>query len=133
MTFEELVSYNASLPFNRWAGIEVVSADRDEVVLRLERRDDLCQNLGGLHAALIAGVLENACGYALAMHPGASGLVTQMDAQFLRAAQGAAFLAVGRVVKLGSKQSFSEADFFVEVDGVPGPRFATARALVVPS
>lgn len=137
MTFQELVSYNASLPFNRWAGIEVLSADREEVVLRLERRDDLCQNVGGLHAALIAGVLENACGYAcgyaLAMHPGAGGLVTQMDTQFLRPAQGEAFLAVGRVVKPGSKQSFSEADFFVEVDGTRGPRFATARALVVPS
>ncbi|UEA84696.1 PaaI family thioesterase [Tsukamurella paurometabola] len=133
MTFEELVKYNASLPFNRWAGIEVLSADPQEVVLRLERRDDLCQNVGGLHAALIVGVLENACGYALAMHPGAGGLVTQMDTQFLRPAQGEAFLAVGRVIKPGSKQSFSEADFFVEVDGARGPRFATARALIVPS
>lgn len=133
MTFQELVSYNASLPFNRWAGIEVLSADLDEVVLRLERRDDLCQNVGGLHAALIAGVLENACGYALAMHRGAGGLVTQMDTQFLRPAQGEAFLAVGRVIKPGSRQSFSEADFFIEVDGARGPRFATARALVVPS
>ncbi|BDH56211.1 hypothetical protein [Tsukamurella sp. PLM1] len=40
---------------------------------------------------------------------------------------------MGRVIKPGSKQSFSEADFFVEVDGARGPRFATARALVVPS
>ncbi|MCS3780743.1 PaaI family thioesterase [Tsukamurella ocularis] len=133
MTFEELVSYNASLPFNRWAGIEVLSAGLDEVVLRLERREDLCQDLGGLHAALIAGVLENACGYALAMYPGSVGFVTQLDTHFLRPAQGDAFQAVGRVIKPGRRQSFAEADFFVEVDGARGPRFATARALVVPS
>lgn len=133
MTFEEIVSYNATLPFNVWAGVEVISADQEEVVLRIERRDDLCQNLGALHAGVIVGVLENACGYALAMHPGAAGLITQMDTQFLRSAHGDAYLAVGRVIKPGKRQSFSEADFFIEVDGARGPRFATARALIVPA
>ncbi|WP_019200440.1 PaaI family thioesterase [Tsukamurella sp. 1534] len=132
MTVERVAAHSAAMPFNRWVGIAVVSADESEVVLRLPYREDLCQNAGGLHAGVILGLLENACGFAAGLHIG-PGVVTHFDSQFLRPAHGEAFVAVGRVLKAGRRQAFSEADAYIEVDGARGPLFATARATLVPT
>lgn len=127
---EHVVAHHAATPFNTWAGIELVHAGADEVVLRLPFRPDLGQAYGGLHAGVIMGMLENAAGFACGVHIGA-GLVTHMSIDFMESAQGEGFLAVGRVVRAGRRQTFAESDCYVELNGGRGPRFASARATVV--
>ena len=74
-----------------------------EVDIALPFRTDLTQQNGFLHAGVVTSVVDSACGYAAlsVMEPGADVLSVEFKVNLLAPAQGAEFLARGRVVRSG--------------------------------
>lgn len=127
---ETLQRVNASGAFNRWAGIEVVHAEAGSVELRLPWREDLGQYAGYLHAALIGGLIDTACGFAAATVAGQV-LASHFAVNCLAPAVGEAFVVTAKVVKRGRRQVFTTAELFAETPD--GRRLvATGDAILVP-
>lgn len=95
-------------------------------------RDEFGQLHRGLHAGLICGLLEAACGYA-SFTLGGPVVVTHMDVSFLNPAYGEVFSAEGRIVRDGRRQIFAEAELIANSDGPEPHVIATARALLIPA
>ena len=121
---------NASAAFNQWAGIEVVRAGAGEVELHLPWRSDLGQYAGYLHAALIGGLIDTACGFAAATVAGQV-LASHFAVNCLSPAVGERFTVVARVVRSGRKQVFTVAELFAERGG-DRKLVATGDAILVP-
>ena len=83
---------NASAAFNRRVGIEVVAASAGTAELRLPWHADLGQYAGFLHAAMIAGMIDTACGFAAFTLVGPV-LASHFSVNCLATAAGAAFVA----------------------------------------
>lgn len=127
---DTLKKVNASAAFNRWAGIEVSAVSEGEVELRLPWRDELGQYTGFLHAALIGGLIDTACGFAASTVAG-NVLASHFAVNCMAPAIGEAFIVKARVVKAGRKQVFTVAELFA--DGPQGQRLvATGDAILVP-
>ncbi|HEX8449731.1 MAG TPA: PaaI family thioesterase, partial [Allosphingosinicella sp.] len=57
---------NAASPFNAWAGFELLLAEGRAAEVAVDSRPDLLQHGGFLHAGLIGGLIDTACGFAAA-------------------------------------------------------------------
>jgi uncharacterized protein (TIGR00369 family) len=112
-----LQEINASAPFNRWAGLEVRSAKEGQVELALRWKDELGQYSGFLHAALIGGLIDTACGFVAATVVGPKVLATNFSVNCLRPAVGELFIARAKVIKPGKTQVFTVCDLFALKDG----------------
>ncbi len=108
---------NATSLFNKWLGLEVESANDGEVKLSLIWRDELGQYSGFLHAALIGGLIDTACGFAAATVAGPKVLASNFTVNCLRPAVGEKFIAKGKVIKAGKNQIFTTCDLFAINDG----------------
>jgi len=114
---EMLRKINASAEFNRWCGIEVVSADKGSVELAVQWRKEFGQYAGFLHAGLIGALIDTACGFAAVTMSGRV-LASTFTVNCLRPAVGERFIARARVVKPGKKQIFTTCDLYaVDADG----------------
>ena len=84
-------------------GAELVSVEPGEVVIAMAFRDDLTQQHGYLHAAVVTAIVDSACGYAAnTLMPADTGVLTvEYKVNFLAPAEGRRFLARGRVLKPG--------------------------------
>ena len=125
-----VIALNASAAFNRLVGFEVVSAGSGAAELRLPWRDDLGQYAGFLHAAMIAGMIDTACGFAAYSLVG-NVLASHVSVNCLATAAGDAFVARARVVKAGRRQVFTHAELFALKAGVER-LVATGEAILVP-
>lgn len=112
-----LKQINASAKFNQWAGLEVVRAEVGQVELMLRWKDELGQYSGFLHAALIGGLIDTACGFAAATVAGPKVLASNFSVNCLRPAVGEMFIAHAKVVKPGKTQVFTACDLFAVKDG----------------
>ena len=130
-TFDVIKALNASAAFNRLVGIEVVSAASGAAELRLPWRADLGQYAGFLHAAMIAGMIDTACGFAAYTLAGQV-LASHFSINCLATASGDAFVARARVVKAGRRQVFVRADLFA-LNGADERLVATGDAILVPT
>ena len=83
------------------AELSCISAGAVEISLPL--RHDLLQHHGYLHGAVIAAIVDTACGYsALTLMPPESTVLTvEYKINFMSPARGSAIIARGRVVKPG--------------------------------
>jgi uncharacterized protein (TIGR00369 family) len=108
---DEVAALNATAAFNGWAGFEVVRAADGEAELRLAWRAELGQYAGFLHAAMIGGMIDTACGFAAYTLSGHV-LASHISVSCLAPATGDAFVARGRVIKAGRRQVFAHADLF---------------------
>ena len=95
-----VAAINASAAFNRWCGFEVLAAGGGRAELKLAWRDELGQYAGFLHAALIGGLIDTACGFAAVTVSGRV-LASHVSFNCLAPAVGDAFVARARVVKAG--------------------------------
>ena len=127
---DDVIALNASAAFNVWAGFEVVSAGAGVAELRLAWRPDLGQYAGFLHAAMIGGMIDTACGFAAFTLVGRV-MASHFSVDCLAPATGDAFVARGRVVKAGRRQVFSHGELFA-VRGSDERLVATGRAILVP-
>ena len=85
-----------------------------EVHIALERREDLTQQHGFVHAGVLGAILDSACGYAALslMPPGADVLSIEYKLNLLAPARGEHFVARGRVVRAGRTVTACRAEAF---------------------
>jgi uncharacterized protein (TIGR00369 family) len=128
--FDTLKIINETAAFNRWAGFEVVRADKGEAELRMPWRNEMGQYSGYLHAGMVAALLDTVCGFAAATVTGRV-LASHFSVNCLAPAVGQVFVASGKVVKAGRKQVFASGELYAESDGVR-KLVATGSAILVP-
>jgi uncharacterized protein (TIGR00369 family) len=128
---EMLRKINASAEFNRWCGIEVVSADKGSVELAVQWRKEFGQYAGFLHAGLIGALIDTACGFAAVTMSGRV-LASTFTVNCLRPAVGERFIARARVVKPGKKQIFTTCDLYA-VDADREKLVANGQTLLCPA
>lgn len=102
----QLRAVNETAAFNRWCGIEVLSAVPGQVELVMPWRAELGQYAGFLHAGVVGALIDTACGYAAATLVGQV-LAAHYSVNCLRPAIGERFIARARVVKPGRSQVFT--------------------------
>ena len=107
---------NASAAFNRWCGIDVLSAGDGRAEIALPWRAELGQYTGFLHAGLVGALIDTACGYAAATVAGRV-LAAHFAVNCLRPAVGERFVARARVVKPGRTQVFTACELFALQNG----------------
>lgn len=108
----QLCAINQSAAFNRWCGLEVISASAGQVELRMPWRAEFGQYSGFLHVGLIGALIDTACGFAAATIAGRGVLAAHFSVNCLRPAQGEHFIARARVVKAGKTQVFTACELF---------------------
>jgi uncharacterized protein (TIGR00369 family) len=125
----QLREINAQASFNRWLGIEVVEARAGFAAIRIERRAEDAQYVGFLHAAIVGGLIDTACGFAAATVAG-SVLAAHFSVNCLAPAVAPAFIAEGHVTRAGKRQIFTRADLFA-IDGDTRNLVANGEALLM--
>lgn len=103
---------NESARFNRWCGFEVPSCAPGAVELAMPWRDEAGQYAGFLHAGVVAGLIDTACGFAAATLAGPRLLAAHFSVNCLRPALGERFVARARVVKPGKQQMFTACELY---------------------
>jgi len=90
-------------PFQRFLGLEMVSAEVGRVVIRLPFRDEFHRADGSdwYHGGVVAALIDIAGDYALWSQVGAGLPTIDMRVDWLRPARRGALLAEGRAVKVG--------------------------------
>ncbi len=126
----DVEALSATAAFNAWAGFEVVHAAEGRAELKLPWRADLGQYAGFLHAAMIGGLIDTACGFAAFTLSGHV-LASHISVNCLAPAQGDAFIARARVVKAGRRQIFASAELFA-LRGDREHLVATGDVILVP-
>jgi uncharacterized protein (TIGR00369 family) len=126
----DVEALSATAAFNAWAGFEVVHAADGRAELKLPWRADLGQYAGFLHAAMIGGLIDTACGFAAFTLSGHV-LASHISVNCLAPAQGEAFVARARVVKAGRRQVFASAELFA-LRGGGEHLVATGDVILVP-
>jgi uncharacterized protein (TIGR00369 family) len=106
----ELAAICNKAPFNVWLGLEIVAADPGEVEISMPWRSEAGQYSGFLHAALIGGLLDTACGFAAVTLVGTGLLASHFSVNCLAPAVGVRFNARGFVVRPGRRQIFTRAE-----------------------
>ena len=125
-----LRSINATAAFNRWCGIEVLSADAGRAEIAMPWRGELGQYAGFLHAGLVGALIDTACGFAAVTLVGRV-LASHFAVNCLRPAVGHRFIARARVVKPGRTQVFTACELFAVTD--EGEKLvATGETLLTP-
>lgn len=104
-------------------GATLVSVAPGEVVIELPFREDLTQQHGFLHAAIVTAIVDSACGYAAytLMPSDAAVLTVEYKVNFLAPAAGHRFLAYGRVTKPGRTLTVTTGDVVAETPAGPRP------------
>ena len=99
-------------------GAELLTVEPGRVDIALPFREDLTQQHGYLHAAVVSAIADSACGYAALtlMEPGADVLSVEFKINLLAPAAGAQFVATGRVLRSGRTLTVCSA----EVHADPG-------------
>jgi uncharacterized protein (TIGR00369 family) len=101
----------------------LISVAPGEVVIAVPFREDLTQQHGYLHAAIITAIADSACGYAAytLMPAGAAVLTVEYKVNFLAPAAGRRFVAHGRVTKAGRTLTVTVGDVLAETEAAPRP------------
>ncbi len=93
----------ANQSFMTSIGAELMSVSAGSVKIALPFRDDLLQHHGYLHGAVIAAIVDTACGYSALtlMPPDSTVLTVEYKVNFMSPAEGDRIVARGQVVKPG--------------------------------
>ena len=127
----QIRAINASAAFNRWCGIEVLSAGAGRAEIAMPWRGEVGQYSGFLHAGLIGALIDTACGFAAVTMVGRV-LASHFAVNCLRPAIGHRFIARARVVKPGRTQVFTACELFAVTD--EGEQLvATGETLLTPA
>jgi uncharacterized protein (TIGR00369 family) len=104
-------------------GAEMTSVAPGEVVIELPFRDDLTQQHGYLHAAIVTAIVDSACGYAAytLMPANVDVLTVEYKVNFLAPAAGRRFVAYGRVTKPGRTLTVTAGDAIAETEAGSKP------------
>ena len=114
---EVLREINATSLFNQRLDLKVDNATAGEVQLSLIWRNELGQYSGFLHAAIIGGLIDTACGFAAVTVAGPKVLASHFSVNCLRPAVGEKFIAKSFVTKSGKSQVFTSCDLYASNQG----------------
>jgi uncharacterized protein (TIGR00369 family) len=130
---EDLISrlraISATAAFNNWLGLEVIDASLGAVELHLPWRPDFAQYNGFLHASIVGGLIDTACGFAAATMTEKI-LASQLSVRFLRPAIAEVFVVKARVIKPGRQQIFAAAEIYALA--APDKLLAAGDTVLVP-
>lgn len=118
--FEDRVHVSfAGQTFMETIGARITRLEPGIVDLTLEKRHDLCQQHGYIHAGVTTALLDTAAGYAAfsLFKPGEEVLTTEFKVNLLRPAKGAFLVAEGRVVKPGKTLTVCRSDVYAHQGG----------------
>lgn len=102
--------------FDRWAGLNLLSAGDGRAELVLTSRPDLLQQGGFLHAGVLGALVDRSCGFAAAAVAGAV-LASQYQVRCYRPAIGDRFVARASVARAGKRQIFALAEVYAQTAG----------------
>jgi uncharacterized protein (TIGR00369 family) len=108
---ERVRAISETSAFNRWLGIEVTAASDGRAELQFAWRSEFGQYSGFLHAGIMGALIDTICGFA-AVTVAASVLASHYSVSFFRPAVAERFIAQGRIVKLGKRQTFCRAEVY---------------------
>lgn len=114
-------------------GAELAGVSEGLVEIRLPYGPHLLQQHGFIHAGAIATIADSACGYACLtrMPPGSAVLSVEFKINLLAPAKGTAFIARGRVVRMGRTIGVATADVYALGDGVAETHIAAMQATMM--
>ncbi|MGN6572337.1 MAG: PaaI family thioesterase [Pseudolabrys sp.] len=118
----------------RTLGAEILSVRPGAVEIVLPFAEHILQQHGFVHAAAVAAIADNACGYAAltTMPPDTAVLTVEFKINLLSPAKGERMRAAGRVVRTGRNLVITAADVFAESGGESKPvALMTATMMVV--
>lgn len=123
--------------YTKSVGTRVVLAERGEVHLALDRRDDLLQFNGFFHGGVVSGLIDHAAGAAIttALPPGRIAVTIALTINFLSPADGRSLLARAKAIQVGSTVGVANVEVVTRTDEEERPcAFATAtmRAVAMP-
>jgi uncharacterized protein (TIGR00369 family) len=100
-------------------GAQLVHVAPGEVDIALPFSERLSQQDGFLHAGVVAGVCDSACGYAAltTMEPGAEVLTVEFKINLLAPAAGERLVARGRILRAGRTLTVCRTDAFTINEG----------------
>jgi len=109
---DEIRDRVASSSFHASIGITVERVLAGSVALRLEAGPDHVNLQGTVHGGVLATLADTAAGLAArsAIPPGSRHVSVNLDVQYLAPASVGTLLATGRVVRMGRRIAFAEAD-----------------------
>lgn len=128
---DQIRALNATAAFNNWCSFEVMSAGEGRAVVAMTPRPELGQYSGYLHAGVIGGLIDTACGFAAATVAGMV-LASHFSVNCIRPAVGSRFEARARVVKSGRNQVFTACELFAFDDAGAETLVASGETLLVP-
>ncbi len=111
-----LEAVNGTSPFNRFAGVEIVSAEPGRVAIAISARPELLNHAGALHAGVQSALLDTVCGYAAGSIAG-NVVTLQLGLNYLNSAKGERFEARAELSKVGRSELFAEARLYASRDG----------------
>ena len=113
-------------------GAELVRVDDGEVDIALPFSGRLVQQDGFLHAGVVAGAIDSACGYAALtrMEEGADVLTVEFKINLLAPAAGDRLVARGRVIRSGRRLTVCRGDA-VTISGDGEKHVATMTATMM--
>jgi uncharacterized protein (TIGR00369 family) len=128
---DDIVERVESSPFHAAMGISVASVRDGAVDLRLDAGPDHANLHGTVHGGVLATLADTAAGLAVrsAIAPGSGHVSVNLDVQYLAPARPGTLLATGRVLRLGRRIAFAEA----EVTDADGTMLARAQVTVAVS
>jgi uncharacterized protein (TIGR00369 family) len=100
-------------------GAKLVSVSAGEVEIEIAWREDITQQQGFVHGAVIAAIVDTACGYAslTLMPPDVEVVTVEFKINFIAPAIGDKMIARGRVTKAGKTLTVCAGDAFAIKDG----------------
>lgn len=100
-------------------GAELVHVAAGEVDIELAIVESLGQQNGFVHAGIVAGATDSACGYAAAtlLDPGVDVLTAEFKINLLAPAQGDRLVARGRVLRAGRTLTICRGEAFALAGG----------------
>ena len=121
----------AASSFHASIGITVEQVREGSVDLRLDAGPDHANLQGTVHGGVLATLLDTAAGLAVrsAIPPGSRHVSVNLDVQYLEPANTGTLLATGRVVRMGRRIAFAEAD----VTDAGGAMLARAQVTIAVS
>jgi uncharacterized protein (TIGR00369 family) len=125
---DEIRQRVASSPFHTSMGITVRDVRKGSVELLLDARPDHANLQGTVHGGVLATLADTAAGLAVrsAIPPGSRHVSVNLDVQYLEPAGTGTLRAVGRVVRMGRRIAFAEA----EITDTGGATVARAQATI---
>jgi uncharacterized protein (TIGR00369 family) len=101
-------------PFNKWLGLRIRQVDEGGIELTATWREEWVVNPQGryTHGGILAAIIDLTADWALVAHTGRGVPTIDMRVDYHRAAMPGDLTAKGRIVKLGSQFSVSEASVY---------------------